>query len=47
MAFAYGCTSMSKNADSDIVVLPLGGDVKVTEGSIVYALPQTVRNNFV
>jgi len=39
---AAGCTSMTKNAGSDIVVLPLGGEVKVTEGSIVYALPQTV-----
>jgi hypothetical protein len=42
VAFMYGCTSLSKNAESDITVLPLGGGVKVTEGSIVYALPLTV-----
>lgn len=37
-----GCSTMRKGSDSDIVVLPLGGEVKVTEGSIVYALPLTV-----
>lgn len=42
MVFAAGCTSLPRNTSSDILVLPLGGEVKVTEGSIVYALPQTV-----
>lgn len=42
LAVTGGCTSIMKNRASDIVVLPLGGEVKVTEGSIVYALPQTV-----
>jgi hypothetical protein len=36
------CSVQSRNSDSDIVVLPLGGEVKVTEGSIVYSLPLTV-----
>jgi len=42
LAITGGCSVMSNNSDSDIVVLPLGGEVMVTEGSIVYALPQTV-----
>lgn len=37
-----GCSVVKKEKASDIVVLPLGGEVKITEGSIVYALPQTV-----
>ncbi len=37
-----GCTNIRMNSASDIVVLPLGGEVRVTEGSIVYALPLTV-----
>jgi hypothetical protein len=37
-----GCTALQKGTASDIVVLPLGGDVKVSDGSIVYALPLTV-----
>jgi hypothetical protein len=37
-----GCSVMKKEKASDTVVLPLGGEVKITEGSIVYALPQTV-----
>jgi hypothetical protein len=42
LAITGGCSVTSNNSDSDIVVLPLGGEVRVTEGSIVYALPQTV-----
>jgi hypothetical protein len=33
---------LKPGTSSDIVILPLGGDVKVTDGSIVYALPLTV-----
>ncbi len=39
---ATACSVQSGNSSSDIVVLPLGGEVKVTEGSMVYALPLTV-----
>ena len=39
---AASCSVQSGNSGSDIVVLPLGGEVKVTDGSIVYALPLTV-----
>jgi hypothetical protein len=42
LAVTGGCSVLSSKSDSDIVVLPLGGEVRVTEGSIVYALPQTV-----
>ncbi|MCK7531126.1 MAG: DUF4831 family protein [Marinilabiliales bacterium] len=42
MAVAAGCSNLPVKTASDIVVLPLGGEVKVTEGSIVYALPLTV-----
>ncbi|MRR20140.1 DUF4831 family protein [bacterium] len=42
MAFAGGCGNVPAKTTDDIVVLPLGGEVKVTEGSIVYALPMTV-----
>lgn len=42
MALAAGCSNLPVKTASDIVVLPLGGEVKVTEGSIVYALPLTV-----
>jgi hypothetical protein len=37
-----GCATQSRSTESDIVVLPLGGEVQVTDGSIVYALPMTV-----
>lgn len=37
-----GCSVLKREKASDIVVLPLGGEVRLTEGSIVYALPQTV-----
>jgi hypothetical protein len=39
---ATGCAVHSGNTASNIVVLPLGGEVQVTDGSIVYALPMTV-----
>jgi hypothetical protein len=42
MAVAAGCSNLPVKTADDIVVLPLGGEVKVTEGSIVYALPLTV-----
>jgi hypothetical protein len=42
MFITGGCSTLTKQSSGDIVVLPLGGEVKVTEGSIVYALPQTV-----
>ncbi len=37
-----GCTTLQKDAGSDIVILPLGDEARVTDGSIVYALPLTV-----
>jgi len=37
-----GCATQSRSTAGDIVVLPLGGEVQVTDGSIVYALPMTV-----
>nr|MCU0410534.1 DUF4831 family protein [Bacteroidales bacterium] len=37
-----GCVPAKTGSKSDIVILPLGGEVKVTDGSIVYALPLTV-----
>lgn len=37
-----GCNAIKTGSKSDIVILPLGGEVKVTDGSIVYALPLTV-----
>lgn len=42
MAVAGGCSNLPQKTADDIVILPLGGEVKVTEGSIVYALPLTV-----
>lgn len=42
LAVTGGCANFRVNSASDIVVLPLGGEVRVTEGSIVYALPLTV-----
>lgn len=42
MLIVAGCASIKKNEKSDIVILPLGGEVKVTDGSVVYALPLTV-----
>ncbi len=42
LLISSGCNTLQKGTSSDIVILPLGGEVKVTEGSIVYALPQTV-----
>jgi len=41
-ALFTACSVQSRNSGSDIVVLPLGGEVKLTEGSMVYALPLTV-----
>lgn len=37
-----GCSVFQRRAASDTVVLPLGNEVKVTDGSAVYALPLTV-----
>jgi hypothetical protein len=42
LLISAGCNTLQKGASSDILIMPLGGEVKVTEGSIVYALPQTV-----
>ena len=42
LLISAGCNTLQKGTSSDIVILPLGGEVKVTEGSIVYALPLTV-----
>ncbi len=41
MAFT-GCLSPKHGSGSDVVVLPLGGNVTMREGSVVYALPLTV-----
>lgn len=37
-----GCLTLKNGHRSDVVILPLGGEVKVTEGSVVYSLPLTV-----
>lgn len=37
-----GCSSVKNKTSSDIVVLPLGNEVRVTDGSLVYALPMTL-----
>lgn len=37
-----GCLSLKNGQRSDVVILPLGGEVVVTEGSVVYSLPLTV-----
>ncbi len=37
-----GCSPFRKASKSDITILPLGGEVAVTDGSIVYALPMTI-----
>jgi len=42
LAVTGGCANFQMKSAGDIVVLPLGGEVRVTEGSIVYALPLTV-----
>jgi len=42
LAVTGGCTNLHMKSAGDIVVLPLGGEVRVTEGSIVYALPLTI-----
>ena len=42
LLFISGCIPAKTGSKSDIVILPLGGEVKVTDGSIVYALPLTV-----
>ena len=42
LIISAGCNTLQTGTSSDIVILPLGGDVKVTDGSIVYALPLTV-----
>lgn len=39
---AAGCSVMGSKSRGDITVLPLGDQVRVTEGSLVYALPLTV-----
>jgi hypothetical protein len=39
---AAGCSVIGGKTTGDIVVLPLGDEVRVTEGSVVYALPLTV-----
>jgi len=36
------CSTPKKAAEKNIVVLPLGGEVQVTDGSLVYALPMTI-----
>jgi hypothetical protein len=38
----HGCLSGEKAAGKSIIVSPLGENVKVTEGTLVYALPLTV-----
>jgi hypothetical protein len=38
----YSCGPNKKLADSKSVILPLSGTIKITDGSIVYALPRTV-----
>lgn len=42
LLISAGCSTLQKGTSPDIVILPLGGDVKITDGSIVYALPLTV-----
>ena len=42
LLISAGCNTLQKGTSPDIVILPLGGEVKVTDGSIVYALPLTV-----
>ena len=42
LLISAGCNTLQKGTSPDIVILPLGGEVKVTEGSVVYALPLTV-----
>lgn len=42
MPFLQNCSSSQKASSGDHTVLPLGGDVKVTDGTLVYALPLTV-----
>lgn len=37
-----GCLPLKNGQRSDVVILPLGGEVEVTEGSVVYSLPLTV-----
>lgn len=37
-----GCVPLKNGQRSDVVILPLGGEVEVTEGSVVYSLPLTV-----
>ena len=37
-----GCHSLKNGQRSDVVIMPLGGEVVVTEGSVVYSLPLTV-----
>jgi hypothetical protein len=39
---AAGCSVMGGESPGDIRVLPLGEEVRITEGSLVYALPMTV-----
>lgn len=37
-----GCTALHKDTGSDFTIMPLGDEARITEGSIVYALPLTV-----
>lgn len=39
---AAGCSVIGGKSPGDITVMPLGDEVKVTDGSLVYALPLTV-----
>jgi len=39
---AAGCSIIGGKSPGDITVLPLGDEVRVTEGTLVYALPLTV-----
>lgn len=39
---AAGCSVVGGKSPGDIRVLPLGDEVRITEGSLVYALPMTV-----
>ena len=39
---AAACSVIGGKSPGDITVMPLGDEVKVTDGSLVYALPLTV-----
>jgi len=42
LLISAGCSTLQKGSSPDIVILPLGGEAKAIDGSIVYALPLTV-----